>query len=51
MGEGAHCFRHWRCWCHPNRAAPALRRALADLEPVIREAARWAIDRIEGGGE
>jgi epoxyqueuosine reductase len=25
---------------------PALRRALADSEPVIREAAQWAIDRI-----
>jgi epoxyqueuosine reductase len=28
-------------------ALPALRRALADDEPVIREAARWAIERIE----
>jgi epoxyqueuosine reductase len=30
-------------------ALPALRRALADPEPVIREAARWAIDRITEG--
>jgi epoxyqueuosine reductase len=28
-------------------ALPALRRALADPEPVIREAAQWAIHRIE----
>jgi epoxyqueuosine reductase len=28
-------------------ALPALRRALADPEPLVREAARWAIDRIE----
>jgi epoxyqueuosine reductase len=28
-------------------ALPALRRTLADPEPVIREAAQWAIDRIE----
>jgi epoxyqueuosine reductase len=28
-------------------ALPALRRALADPEPVVREAARWAIARIE----
>jgi epoxyqueuosine reductase len=28
-------------------ALPALRRALADPEPMIREAAQWAIDRIE----
>jgi epoxyqueuosine reductase len=27
-------------------ALPALRRALDDPEPVVREAARWAIDRI-----
>ncbi len=27
-------------------ALPALRQALADPEPVVREAARWAIDRI-----
>jgi epoxyqueuosine reductase len=29
-------------------ALPALRRAVEDPEPVVREAARWAIDRIEG---
>src|SRR5262249_44001749 len=30
-----------------DRAAlPALRRALADPDPVIREAAKWAIERI-----
>ena len=28
-------------------ALPALRRALNDPEPVVREAAEWAIDRIE----
>jgi epoxyqueuosine reductase len=28
-------------------ALPALRRALQDPEPVVREAARWAIDQIE----
>jgi epoxyqueuosine reductase len=28
-------------------ALPALRKALADPEPLIREAAQWAIDRIE----
>jgi epoxyqueuosine reductase len=28
-------------------ALPALRRALADPEPLVREAAAWAIDRIE----
>jgi epoxyqueuosine reductase len=28
-------------------ALPALRRALADPEPLVREAARWAIGRIE----
>jgi epoxyqueuosine reductase len=27
-------------------ALPALRRALADPEPLVREAAQWAIDRI-----
>src|SRR5581483_4838204 len=27
-------------------ALPALRRALADPEPLVRDAARWAIDRI-----
>jgi hypothetical protein len=26
---------------------PALRRALKDPEPLVREAARWAIDNIE----
>jgi len=33
-------------------ALPALRRALADAEPLVREAAAWAIGRIEarGGG-
>jgi epoxyqueuosine reductase len=31
-----------------ERALPALRRALADAEAVIREAAAWAIARIEG---
>jgi epoxyqueuosine reductase len=29
-------------------ALPALRRAAADPEPLVREAARWAIGRIEG---
>ncbi|HZV04289.1 MAG TPA: tRNA epoxyqueuosine(34) reductase QueG [Gemmataceae bacterium] len=29
-------------------ALPALRRALDDPEPVVREAVRWAIDQIEG---
>lgn len=33
------------------RALPALRRALDDPEPLIREAAAWAITRIEGGGQ
>jgi epoxyqueuosine reductase len=28
-------------------ALPALRRALDDPEPVVREAARWAIEQIE----
>jgi len=28
-------------------ALPALRRALADVEPLVREAARWAIEQIE----
>jgi epoxyqueuosine reductase len=32
-------------------ALPALRQALADPESVVREAARWAIDRLTGGGE
>jgi epoxyqueuosine reductase len=36
-------------------ALPALRRALADPEPLVREAAAWAVGRIEGrhggGGE
>jgi epoxyqueuosine reductase len=27
-------------------ALPALRRALDDAEPLVREAAQWAIDRI-----
>src|SRR5262249_18993030 len=30
-------------------ALPALRRAAEDPDPVVREAARWAIARIEGG--
>jgi epoxyqueuosine reductase len=30
-------------------ALPALRQALNDPEPLVREAARWAIARIEGG--
>jgi epoxyqueuosine reductase len=29
-------------------ALPALRKALLDSEPLIREAAQWAIDRIDG---
>jgi len=29
-------------------ALPALRKALDDAEPVVREAAQWAIERIEG---
>jgi epoxyqueuosine reductase len=38
-----------------RRALPALRRALQDCEPLVREAARWAIGQIEqrhgaGGG-
>jgi epoxyqueuosine reductase len=28
-------------------ALPALRRALADPEPLVREAAAWAVGRIE----
>jgi epoxyqueuosine reductase len=28
-------------------ALPALRRAMDDPEPVVREAARWAIEQIE----
>jgi epoxyqueuosine reductase len=31
-------------------ALPALRRALADPEPMVREAAQWAIERIERHG-
>jgi epoxyqueuosine reductase len=31
-------------------ALPALRRALTDPEPVIREAAQWAIERIQQSG-
>jgi epoxyqueuosine reductase len=31
-------------------ALPALRRALADPEPLVREAAQWAIDRIRAIG-
>jgi epoxyqueuosine reductase len=31
-------------------ALPALRRALADPEPLVREAAAWAVGRIEGRG-
>src|SRR5262249_52052769 len=30
-------------------ALPALRRALADPEPLIREAAQWAINRLTSG--
>jgi epoxyqueuosine reductase len=30
-----------------ERALPVLRRALEDAEPLVREAARWAIDEIE----
>jgi epoxyqueuosine reductase len=30
-------------------ALPALRRALADPEPLVREAARWAVDQITRG--
>ena len=30
-----------------ERALPALRRALGDAEPLVREAARWAIEEIE----
>ena len=30
-----------------DRALPALRRALEDVEPIVREAARWAIAEIE----
>jgi epoxyqueuosine reductase len=29
-------------------AAPALRRALEDPDPSVSDAARWALDRIEG---
>ena len=32
-------------WGHPD-AAPALEKALADPEPLVREHARWALDRI-----
>jgi len=31
-----------------ERALPALRRALADAEPLVRDAAAWAIAQIEG---
>src|SRR5437016_2026471 len=31
-----------------GRALPALRRALGDAEPLVRDAAAWAIARIEG---
>jgi epoxyqueuosine reductase len=31
-----------------ERTLPALRRALLDEEPLVRDAAAWAIDRIEG---
>ncbi len=30
-----------------ERALPALRRALDDAEPLVREAARWAVAEIE----
>jgi epoxyqueuosine reductase len=33
--------------CGDARALPALRRALADPEPSVRDAAQWAIDAIE----
>ncbi len=36
--------------CGDARALPALRKALGDPEPLIREAAAWAIARIEGRG-
>jgi epoxyqueuosine reductase len=29
-------------------ALPALRRCLADADPVVRESARWALARIQG---
>jgi epoxyqueuosine reductase len=32
------------------RALPALERALADAEPLVRDAARWAINRIDPTG-
>ncbi|GAB4424576.1 MAG: tRNA epoxyqueuosine(34) reductase QueG [Anaerolineae bacterium] len=35
-------------WGHPS-ALPALERATADPEPLIREHAGWAIERITGG--
>ena len=31
-----------------ERALPALERALGDAEPLVRDAAAWAIERIEG---
>jgi epoxyqueuosine reductase len=33
-----------------ERALPALRQALDDPEPLVRDAAAWAIGRIEGRG-
>jgi epoxyqueuosine reductase len=33
--------------CGDRAALPALRRAAADDDPIIRDAARWAIERIE----
>jgi epoxyqueuosine reductase len=30
-------------------AVPALRKGLADEEPLVREACQWALDRIQGG--
>ncbi|HEY1378136.1 MAG TPA: tRNA epoxyqueuosine(34) reductase QueG [Gemmataceae bacterium] len=34
-----------------ERALPALRRALEDAEPLVRDAASWAIERIAGRGD
>jgi epoxyqueuosine reductase len=34
--------------CGDPAALPVLRRALDDSEPLVREAARWAIERIGG---
>jgi epoxyqueuosine reductase len=31
-----------------ERAVPALTRALGDAEPLVREAAAWALDRLGG---